>query len=119
MAAQSKLHRVSERSIKSLVKQLTDLYLRNRTRISRAVYLTFAIALIHRIHNAISEQKAASQKKVELRRRLGPAATAGDTTARRKVEINREFFKNLMRLLTICIPGWRSKELKLLISHSI
>jgi len=119
MAAQSKLHRVSERSLKSFVKHLTDLYLQNRTRISRAVYLTLAIALIHRIHNAISEQKATSQKQVEARRRPGPVAAAGDTMARKKVEINREFFKNLMRLLRICIPGWRSKELRLLISHSI
>lgn len=119
MAAQSKLHRASERSVKSLVKQLTDLYLQNRTRISRAVYLTFVVALIHRIRNAISEQKAASQRQAEVRRRPGPPGAAGDATARKKVEINREFFKNLIRLLRICIPGWRSKELRLLISHSI
>ena len=35
------------------------------------------------------------------------------------MELNREFFKNLFRLLRICIPGWRSKEFRLLISHSI
>lgn len=120
MAAQSKLQRASERSIRSLVKQLTDLYLQNRTHISRAVYLTLLVALIHRIHNAISEQKAASQRQAEARRRPGTAPSgASDATARKKVEINREFFKNLMRLLRICIPGWRSKELRLLISHSI
>lgn len=120
MAAQSKLQRASERSIRSLVKQLTDIYLQNRSRISRAVYLTLLIALIHRIHNAISEQKAASQRQVEARRRPGTALSgSSDATARKKVEINREFFKNLMRLLRICIPGWRSKELRLLISHSI
>merc|ERR1711977_352468 len=33
--------------------------------------------------------------------------------------LNREFFKNFFRLLRICIPGWRSKEFRLLISHSI
>lgn len=120
MAAQSKLQRASERSIRSLVKQLTDLYLQNRTRISRAVYLTLLVALIHRIHNAISEQKAASQRQAEARRRPSTAPSgATDATARKKVEINREFFKNLMRLLRICIPGWRSKELRLLISHSV
>ena len=35
------------------------------------------------------------------------------------MEINQEFFKNLLRLLKIVIPGWRSKELRLLISHSV
>ena len=38
---------------------------------------------------------------------------------RKKVEIDREFFRNLWRLLRIAIPGWRSKELRLLISHSV
>ena len=40
-------------------------------------------------------------------------------TKRQKVELNREFFKNLFRLLRICIPGWKSKELRLLITHSL
>jgi hypothetical protein len=34
------------------------------------------------------------------------------------VELNREFFKNLFRLLKIVIPGWKSTEMRLLISHS-
>ena len=37
---------------------------------------------------------------------------------RKRVELNREFFKNLLRLLRIVIPGWKSKELRLVISHS-
>jgi ATP-binding cassette, subfamily D (ALD), peroxisomal long-chain fatty acid import protein len=121
MAAQSKLPVPSERSIKKLVNELTALYLQNRTRISRAVYLTLLVALIHRIHNAISEQKAASARQVEARRKAGhlSAAVAGEATSRKKMELNREFFKNLLRLLRICIPGWRSKELRLLISHSV
>jgi ATP-binding cassette subfamily D (ALD) long-chain fatty acid import protein len=35
------------------------------------------------------------------------------------VEINREFFKSLLRLLKIVVPGWRSKKLRLLVSHSV
>jgi len=38
---------------------------------------------------------------------------------RKKVEINREFFKSLFRLLKIVIPGWGSKELRLIVSHSV
>lgn len=38
---------------------------------------------------------------------------------RKKVELDREFFKNLLRLLKICIPGWKSKELRLLVGHSV
>ncbi|KAF1988948.1 hypothetical protein K402DRAFT_402164 [Aulographum hederae CBS 113979] len=117
MAAQSKLP--SERTFKKLVKELPALYLQHRTKISRAVYLTLVVALINRIRNAISEQKAASARQAETRKRPGTGASSGEATGRKKVEINREFFRNLMKLLKIVIPGWRSKELRLLISHSV
>ncbi|QDS73826.1 hypothetical protein FKW77_006354 [Venturia effusa] len=110
---------VSERTIKKVINDLTSLYLQNRTRISRAVYLTLFVALINRIRNAISEQKAASERHSEARRRPGTAPTAGEATSRKKVELNREFFRNLARLLKICIPGWKSKELRLLTSHTV
>jgi len=122
MAAQSKLlspNVPSDRSIKRLVNEVTTRYLQHRTRISKAVYLTLFIALIDRIRNAISEQKAASVRQTEARRRPGTGNAEGEATSRKKVELNREFFKNLLRLLKIVIPSWRSKELRLLISHSV
>jgi len=119
MAAQSKLLRASELPIRSLISKLTDLYLRNRTRISRTVYLVLFVALLHRIQDAIAQQKAASQKQAEARAKGTTSSGQSDATAKKKVEINREFFRNLMRLLRICIPGWRSKEMRLIISHSI
>jgi ATP-binding cassette, subfamily D (ALD), peroxisomal long-chain fatty acid import protein len=117
MAAQSKLSSSSLRpvsAVKSIISELTSRYLENRTKISRAVYLTLFVALLHRIRNAVSEQKAAI-----VRRTPGTGTAGGDATGRKKVEINREFFRNLLRLLRIVIPGWKSKELRLLISHSI
>lgn len=116
MAAQSKLL-PPRRSLKQLLSTLTSLYLKHRTRISRGVYLTLFIALVHRIHNAISEQKAASQRQAELRSK--PSTGSTPSGGKKRVEINREFFKNLLRLLRIVIPGWKSKELRLLISHSV
>ncbi|KAF1834524.1 hypothetical protein BDW02DRAFT_630303 [Decorospora gaudefroyi] len=107
-------HRLSSTSAKAIVNDLTRLYLQHRTRISRAVYLTLFVALINRIRNAIAEQKAAS-----LRRNQKFTTTEGEATGRKKVELNREFFKNLLRLLRICIPGWKSKEFRLLIGHSV
>ena len=119
MAVQSKLL-PPDRSIKQILSSLTSLYLRHRTRISGAVYLALFAALAKRIHNAVSEQKAASQQ-VELRRKQPGTSSLGDEEQPRKkrVEINREFFKHLLRLLKIVIPGWRSKELRLLVSHSV
>lgn len=111
-------HGLSSASAKAIVNDLTRLYLQNRTRISRAVYLTLFVALINRIRNAIAEQKAASSRRESLRK-SGTAKTDGESTGRKKVELNREFFKNLLRLLRICIPGWKSKEFRLLIGHSI
>lgn len=139
MASQSKLALSSlatpgqrERTVRSIVSHLTDLYLHNRTRISRAVYLTLFLALINRVRNAVAEQKAASRREATQRKeRSGTTSTSPDgsgsgddvqdedvTRRKKKVELNREFFRSLLRLLRIVVPGWRSKETRLLISHS-
>ncbi|MCJ1484852.1 hypothetical protein MMC06_005025 [Schaereria dolodes] len=120
MAAQSKIvlpNQVSRKFIKQLVSSLTDLYLKHRTKISRTVYLTLFVALINRIRNAISEQEAAAIHQAQVRQR-GTSTIEREVTVRKRVELNREFLKNLLRLLRIVIPGWRSKELRLIISHS-
>ncbi|KAH0562006.1 hypothetical protein GP486_003288 [Trichoglossum hirsutum] len=122
MAAQSKLlppSYTSDRSIKRIISFLSKFYLKNRTNISRAVYLTLFIALINRIRNAISEQKAASARLSAARKRPVTGTIEEEATSRKKVELNREFFRNLFRLLKIVVPGWKSKELRLLISHSV
>jgi ATP-binding cassette subfamily D (ALD) long-chain fatty acid import protein len=120
MAAQSKLRLLPpDRTIKSVVSELTSLYLKHRTNISRTVYLTLFFALLNRIRSAISEQKAAAARQEASRQRGSTTLGHGEATRRQKVELNREFFRNLFRLLKICIPGWKSKELRLLISHSI
>jgi ATP-binding cassette, subfamily D (ALD), peroxisomal long-chain fatty acid import protein len=121
MAVQSRLvapSKASEKSIKKVIAALTELYLENRTGISRTVYLTLFVALIHRIHNAISEQKTASLHQARLRARPGTSASEGEAGKPQKVALDAEFFRNLFKLLKIVIPGWRSKELRLVISHS-
>ena len=124
MAAQSKLTippQISERSIKQLISNLTTVYLQHRTKISRTVYITLFLALINRLRNAISEQKAASIHATQARlARAGSSSTISEAAAkaRKRGELNSDFFKNLWRLLKIVIPGWKSKELRLVISHS-
>lgn len=108
----------SDKSIKQLISSLTELYLVHRTRISRVVYLTLFVALVNRVRNAISEQKAASIHHAQLQRSVS-SVEEGVATTRKRVELNREFLMNLLRLLKIVIPGWKSKELRLVISHSI
>lgn len=106
--------------MKQLISEFTSLYLKHRTKISRAVYLTLFVALIHRVHNAIAEQEAASRQQAELRSRPSTGEVdVGQKKKKKRVEINREFFRNLLRLLKIVIPGIRSKEFRLLISHSV
>uniref|UniRef100_L2FY18 ABC fatty acid n=1 Tax=Colletotrichum fructicola (strain Nara gc5) TaxID=1213859 RepID=L2FY18_COLFN len=98
MAAQSKVSLLlpsGDRSVRNIIAQLTQLYLSNRTRISRAVWITL-----------FSRPTLAAPSDEDV------------TKKRRKVELNREFFRSLLRLLKIVIPGWRSKEARLLISHS-
>ncbi|KAF5007541.1 hypothetical protein FDECE_6132 [Fusarium decemcellulare] len=119
MASQSKLALPGDRTLRSLISRLTGLYVSNRTRISRAVWITLFIALANRIRNAISEQKAASAREATQRAaRRGTTSSGSEETPRKKVELNREFFRSLLRLLKIVVPGWRTKEARLLMSHS-
>jgi len=110
-----------ERTVRGIITQLTTLYLQNRTRISRAVYLTLLVALINRVRNAVAEQKAAAVREAAKRAEHGGTTSSTSETPekkRKKVELNREFFRSLLRLLRVVIPGWKSKETRLLISHS-
>jgi ATP-binding cassette, subfamily D (ALD), peroxisomal long-chain fatty acid import protein len=139
MAAQSKLSLpvppVRERTIRSWINQLTTIYVSNRTRISRGVYVSLVVALVLRVRSAIAEQKAASARDAARRAaRSGTTSSAiGDEDAqggkdadgkaiykkkKAKVELNREFFRSLLRLLRIVIPGIRSRETRLLLVHS-
>lgn len=122
VSSKSKLPpQLTDKSIKQIISKLTDLYLKNRTKISRTVYLTLFVALLSRIRNAINEQKAASLHQERLRQQIVKDVgntVAGEATTRKRVELNKEFFKNLLRLLKIVVPGWKSRELRLLISHS-
>lgn len=125
MASQSKPVLARDRTVRSIVSNLTSLYLANRTRISRAVYLTLFVALISRVRNAINEQKAASSQETAKRTGTTGSVAGGEDDAaarrnrkRRKVELDREFFRSLLGLLRVVVPGWRSKEARLLISHS-
>ncbi|TRX97304.1 hypothetical protein FHL15_001582 [Xylaria flabelliformis] len=107
-----------DRSIKRVVSQLVDLYVSNRTRISRAVYLTLVLALVNRIRHAVSEQKAASAREAAKRSSGTTSSDTPDSASKKKVELNREFFRSLLRLLNIVIPGASSKEARMLLSHS-
>ena len=141
MAVQSKLSLPSDRSLSAMLSHASALYLKHRSRISRAVYLTLFVALINRVRNAIHEQQAAAVRQraeqqsgsgtpprprspppaARVLTDLGLKTTGADDFAgqRKKVELNREFFRNLFRLLKIVIPGVRSKEMRLLVSHSV
>lgn len=116
---------VRERTIRRIISHLTTLYVSNRTRISRAVFATLFVALIHRVRSAIAEQKAASARDAAKRaERSGTTSSTTDSPSsdpagkRKRVELNREFFRSLLRLLRVVVPGWRSKETRLLLSHS-
>lgn len=122
MAAQSKVLLAPaprDISIKKIFSVVTALYLKHRTKISRTVYLALFVALINRLRIAVSEQKAASLYQTQVRQRPGTAPSEVDAVRRKRVELNSEFLRNFLRLLKIVIPGWKSKELRLIISHSL
>ncbi|KAK3906112.1 ABC transporter transmembrane region 2-domain-containing protein [Staphylotrichum tortipilum] len=109
-------------AIRAIISQSTSTYLRHRTTISRAVYITLFVALVVRARNAVVDHKSASAREAKDR-----AAKSGGTTSaaegdegvkQKKVGLNREFFRSLSRLLRIVLPGWRTKEAGLLFGHS-
>ncbi|KAG5974340.1 hypothetical protein E4U55_008235, partial [Claviceps digitariae] len=128
MASQSKLHLPlplpGDRTVRGLVTELTRLYLSNRTRISRAIWITLFVALVNRIRHAIAEQKAASAREASQREsRRGTVSSSSpssdpDQTPKKKVALDRHFFRSLLRLIKIVVPGWRSTEARMLISHT-
>ncbi|KAG5985371.1 hypothetical protein E4U43_006073, partial [Claviceps pusilla] len=127
MASQSKLPLPlpGDRTVRGIITELTRVYLSNRTRISRAVWLTLFVALVNRIRHAIAEQKAASAREASQREaRRGTVSSSsspssdGDQTPKKKVALDRHFFRSLLRLIRIVVPGWRSTEARMLISHT-
>ncbi|OAA46363.1 ABC transporter [Metarhizium rileyi] len=119
MASQSKLSLPGDHKFRSIVTELTRLYLSHRTRISRAVWITLFVALVNRVRHAISEQKAASVREAAQREaRRATVSAGGEETPKKKVALDRQFFRSLLRLLKIVVPGWRSTEARMLISHS-
>lgn len=118
MAVQSLPLTVSTRGLKQILSDLTSLYVAHRTKISRSIYAALLLAVIQRIRGAIKEQKAAAARAADHRRK-GLGGDDSGKKKKKKVELDREFFRSLGRLLRICIPSWRSKEARLLASHSI
>jgi ATP-binding cassette subfamily D (ALD) long-chain fatty acid import protein len=87
------------------------------------VYLVLLVALVNRVRLAVAEQRAAAERRRERRAKgvvevKDPDDGQGGKKKRKKVELDREFFKSLIRLLRIVVPGWRSEEMRMLISHS-
>lgn len=123
MAAQSKIilpPPVTASGVRAIIKDISNLYLKHRSRISRAVFLTLLVAVLQRISSAVSEQKAVAKREAlapKSKVSLGNG-TIGEGGKKKKVELDRVFFNNLFRLLKIVIPGWKSKEMRLLIRHT-
>ncbi|GAB0135240.1 hypothetical protein EsDP_00003585 [Epichloe bromicola] len=119
MASQSRLSLPGDGTVGGIIMELTRLYLSNRTRISRAIWITLFVALVNRIRHAISEQKAASLREASQREaRRATVSAGGEETPKKKVALDRQFFRSLLRLMKIVVPGWRSAEARMLISHT-
>ena len=127
MANQSILWLPRESTVRDTISKITNLYLSKRTLISRALVFAFVAGLANRTRHAIADQKAASAREAEQRSaRKGTTSTSDEQDVneasgkkKKKVALNREFFRALLRLLKIVVPGWWSKESKLIMTHSL
>ncbi|GAB5587063.1 ATP-binding cassette long-chain fatty acid transporter pxa2 [Umbelopsis nana] len=90
---------------KLVFNELIVRYSKHRTAVKRLVLATLLASTINRIRNTVKKSKKAK-------------SATKDAMLKDKVEVDMVFFQRLMRLLKIVIPGFRSKELWLLIVHS-
>ncbi|KAF2718486.1 peroxisomal long-chain acyl-CoA transporter, ABC superfamily [Polychaeton citri CBS 116435] len=97
------------RSTKQLFSDLLKFYGKHRGKISKGIYLALLLVLLNRIRIGIESQKPRHQDKKKDERK----------STKRRAELDAQFFRNLGRLLKICMPSWRSREARLLASHSI
>lgn len=109
-------------AIRAIVSRLTSLYLRNRSRISAAIIISVIVGLANRVRQFIAGQKAAAAREKAERTQgkplsAGSAADEEGKKKKRRADMDREFLRSLLRLLRIVIPGWRTHEMRLLISH--
>jgi ATP-binding cassette subfamily D (ALD) long-chain fatty acid import protein len=114
---------VRARTIRAIISQLTAMYLRNRAGITRAITITMVVGLANQIRRFIARQRAASARADAARaKRPGTTSAArggeSDGIKEERIGLNREFIRSLMKLLRIIMPGWRTKEVWLLICHT-
>ncbi len=83
-----------------------EIYTRHRRAINRTIWAALLLSLVRRVRDAVDEQKSATRSLIP---RNGKSEQIG---------IDRQFFKRLKSLLKIVIPGIKSKEFGLLITHS-
>lgn len=105
-----------QRTGRAIVAHLSKLYLSHRTGIQRAVWLSLLAVQITQVRNAVAEQKDAARRAAEGRAKGAAAASRGKSS--NKIKLDRHFARSMLRLLRIVIPGWRSPEARLLVSHS-
>lgn len=101
---EAKAVNVALKIAKEQLLKAADFYSNNRTRIKYGVWTALLLSLIRRTRTSIEDQKEAT--------RLGKKPT------KKTVAIDSVFFRRLLRLLKIVIPGFRSKEAMLLAAHS-
>lgn len=128
--------------VKAILPRLTDLYLRHRTPIHRCLYGALLVSLLNRAHGLITAQRDVSAEASSSpaskdmndagdargkggggRGSVSRSSTVSKSTgkkARKKqtVRLDRKFMVNLLRLLQIVVPGWKSSEAQLLFRHS-
>lgn len=109
MAAQSKLIDPDSPRVQSLFTRTVKGYTRNRKTIRRLVWLLLFLSLARRIKNAMDDSAKAKRD---------PEKKKIDQAKAKKVAVDRIFFERLQRILKIVIPGIKSKEFLLLITHT-
>ena len=82
------------------------------------ITLTFLLyILIRKVKKAVSDPS--SKSKLTGLSTYGNTNQSTPSAKEERVGLNRFFFRNLRYLLKIVIPGWRTKEISLILIHSL
>lgn len=108
--------------MKGLLVSFAQYYTKNRTTVSRTVYVALFLSLLNRIRISIEDQKrrpplAKPGSSKKMASSSSSSSSGGGGTG--KVAVDKAFFQRLLRLLKIIMPGGvRCKEFWLLATHS-
>ncbi|KAI7834807.1 ABC transporter transmembrane region 2-domain-containing protein [Kickxella alabastrina] len=102
----------------ALLTRLVLIYARYQKPIQRSIVALICLALAERLHKMVRLVTSTTERKSTNSSNKGGASAAG-TPRRGGAQLDKQFFDNLRRLVSIVVPGVASRECAMLAAHTV